>query len=157
MHQTAQAILWLQTPGKKWFGLQNLKLCRNLMTDLEHAGIFHGMLLRHGIPLNLDQIDVTDDYPSGIPDEIPMSQPSQAYDQPLSDADFESYAAFLSGDITHLNMGGSFNAPYGDLGASPSTPSAPLPRARPQRDTRHPQQLTYSPFQRVRRAFGRRD
>lgn len=150
MHQTAQAIVWLTTPGKKWFGLSHLQLCRDLMTDLEHENVFRGMLISHGIPLDLDEIDVSHDVPSSMPQPTPMSQPPE---HPIN---VEDYAAYLAGDINRLNMGGSFgSAPYGDPGASSSTPYAPPHADRPHRDVHPPPRWSPSPIQRFMRNLRR--
>jgi hypothetical protein len=164
MHQTAQAIVWLTTSGKRWFGLSHLQLCRDLMTDLGHDGVFRGMLISHGIPLDLDEIDVSHDVPSSMPQPTP-------HEHPYSNTGVEEYAAYLAGDISRMSMGGSFSsAPYGDPNASSSTPYAwygdpnassstpyvPPHADRPHRDVHPPPRYSPSPIQRFMRNLRRR-
>ena len=65
----------VMTPGQKAYGLQLLRHSRDLLQDIGHDALFRAMLRQAGLPSDIYDIDITDDYPDQLPNEPDVTVP----------------------------------------------------------------------------------
>lgn len=126
---TTQAISMVRTPGQIAYGKLMLEHSRDVMEDIDQSHIFRGILESAGIDPDLDQIDLSDDYPDQYPDRPPGAQPPPEWDNFMRGTESGSISQFMLDELTAgIGMMGPST-----LDPGPSTSNPPRgPRIRTQ-------------------------
>jgi hypothetical protein len=115
-----QAISMVKTPGQVAYGKMMLEHARDVMDDIGQSHIFRGILDSARIPTDLDNIDLSDDFPDQYPRRPPTEEPPSEWDNFMSGTESGSISQFMIDELTGgIRMMGPSTA---DPGPSTSNP-----------------------------------
>ena len=129
-------IQQVKTPGQMAYGKQNLEYARGTLEDLDHIHLFEGILENANLPTDLDEIDLSADYP----DQYPWRQPSAPahWENFMSGNTPISISQFMTDNLmSQINLTAPSTADPGHLTADPGPSTAdpgPSTAYTPQRD-----------------------
>jgi hypothetical protein len=135
---TTQAISMVRTPGQIAYGKLMLEHSRDVMEDIGQSHVFRGILESAGIDSDLDQIDLSDDYPDQYPHRPPGAEPPAEWDNFMRGTESGSISQFMLDElIGGISMMGPSTLDPGQLTAEPgpSTSNPPRIRTQPNRYT----------------------